>query len=292
MPMATVVENLEKMKAELQQLLEELVVNHSSIYRWNDPSSGFLNVSGDCKWKELGPTGRQIQSKLLEQYRRFNSMLRALLREQPQDTLQTFAKTEGTILATIEQNECTWSTTTEKPLRAAKEALAIQHGLVSRLYDSSTGQTCYVPDTNALLYNPDLETWRFKDIPSFSIILTPTVLSELDSLKINHRNEQVREKAEKLIRQIKEYARRGDIHEGAPLLRGISSILAIAIEPRMEKSLPWLDPSSKDDRFIASVIEVMHGRSRSPVITVTRDINVQNKAAFARMPFVEPPDQI
>jgi hypothetical protein len=169
MAIASVVENLEKMKTELQQLLEELVVNHSSIYRWNNPSSGFLNVSGDSKWKELEPTGRQIQSKLLEQYRRFNSILRALFREQPENTLKTFAETERTILATIEQNKYTWATTTEKPLREAKEALAIQYELVSRLYDSSTGQTCYVPDTNALLYNPNLETWRFKDILSFSI---------------------------------------------------------------------------------------------------------------------------
>ena len=118
------------------------------------------------------------------------------------------------------------------------------------------------------------------------------MLSELDSLKVNHHNEQVREKAEKLIRQIKEYGRRGDLHEGAPLRRGISSILAIATEPRMEVSLPWLDPGSKDDRFIASVIEVMRARSRSSVVAVTRDINVQNKAAFARLPFVEPPERV
>lgn len=120
MAIASVIKNLEEMKTELQQLLEELVVNHSSIYRWNNPSSGFLNVSGDSKWKELEPNGRQIQSKLLEQYRRFNSILRALFREQPQDTLKTFAETERTILATIEQNKYTWATTTEKPLREAK----------------------------------------------------------------------------------------------------------------------------------------------------------------------------
>jgi predicted ribonuclease YlaK len=60
----------------------------------------------------------------------------------------------------------------------------------------------------------------------------------------------------------------------------------------MEASLPWLDPSSKDDRFIASIIEVMRGRSRSPVVAVTRDINVQNKASFARLPIVEPPEPV
>lgn len=52
----------------------------------------------------------------------------------------------------------------------------------------------------------------------------------LDKLKVDHRSEIVRQKAEKLIRQIKEYRRRGKL-----------------------------------------------------------DLNLQNKAEFARVPFLEPP---
>jgi predicted ribonuclease YlaK len=58
----------------------------------------------------------------------------------------------------------------------------------------------------------------------------------------------------------------------------------------MEESLPWLDADNRDDRFIASAIEVMRARPRSAVVIVTRDLNLQNKAEFASLPFVEPPD--
>ncbi len=34
----------------------------------------------------------------------------------------------------------------------------------------------------------------------------------------------------------------------------------------------------------------MHQHPRTPVILVTRDINLQNKAEYAGLPFVEPPD--
>jgi predicted ribonuclease YlaK len=34
----------------------------------------------------------------------------------------------------------------------------------------------------------------------------------------------------------------------------------------------------------------MRQHPRTPVILVTRDINLQNKAEYAGLPFVEPPD--
>lgn len=109
-------------------------------------------------------------------------------------------------------------------------------------------------------------------------------------LKVNHRDVNVRDKAERLIRQIKEYRRRGSLMEGVPLQGGVSTVFAIPIEPKVEQSLPWLDPANADDRFLASALEIMRSRPRSPVALVTRDLNLQNKAEFARFPFIEPPD--
>jgi predicted ribonuclease YlaK len=120
--------------------------------------------------------------------------------------------------------------------------------------------------------------------------LTPTVLSELDQLKINHRNPDVRDKAERLIRQVKEYRRRGRLADGVPIVAGVSTLQTIATEPKLEDSLPWLDPANNDDRFIAAVLEVMRLRPRAPVVLISRDINLQNKAEFAGLPFVEPPE--
>jgi hypothetical protein len=66
--------------------------------------------------------------------------------------------------------------------------------------------------------------------------------------------------------------------------------MAIPVEPKTSDSLPWLDPTNLDDRLLASVIEVMRLNAHASVIVVTRDVNLQNKLEFARVPFVSPED--
>jgi len=289
--MRTVTDNLQEMASGIRGLLENLLLNHSSMYRWNKPGGPvvIISVRGDYAYQELGEAGRQIQAKLLEEYRCFHALLSVLLREQPKDSLKLLSESHSLLVQTIEQQQ-TWCKNTREALDKAVEALQTQLGLLKRLYDPSGGEPAYVLDTNALLYNSALETWTFAETPRFTLILVPAVLSELDALKINHRNEIVRGKAEALIRQIKEYRRRGNLTEGVPVVRDKVDILAIATEPDMKASLPWLDPENADDRFLAAAIEVMRSRPRSPVIIVSRDVNLQNKAEFARIPFVEPPE--
>ncbi|MGA3373731.1 MAG: PIN domain-containing protein, partial [Terracidiphilus sp.] len=97
------------------------------------------------------------------------------------------------------------------------------------------------------------------------------------------------------IRQLKEYRRRAvgkKLADGVDLVLGVSQVVTIATEPRMEESLPWLDPKNKDDQLLATVIEVMRMRPRSRVWLITGDINLQNKAEFANVPFMEPPDPV
>ena len=64
-----------------------------------------------------------------------------------------------------------------------------------------------------------------------------------------------------------------------------------ATEPDFKDTLPRLDPSVKDDRLLAACLEgSMREHPHSPVVLVTRDINLQNKARHAGIAFVEPPD--
>jgi len=118
----------------------------------------------------------------------------------------------------------------------------------------------------------------------------PAVLSELDELKINHRNEAVREKTKSLINKFKEYRRRGRLSDGVVLVNDVSTIMSLAIEPDFNNTLPWLSPDNNDDRLLCAIVEVMRSHPRSLVIIITADINLQNKAEFARLPFVEPPE--
>jgi len=290
--MRTVIDNLKEMVTEIQYLLKDLLHNHSSIYLWSKPDDFVIVISeyGNYAYNKLDDDGRQIQTNLLKKYRRFYALVTVLTQDQPKDTIIELSQADQILTSTIEQSR-TWCKTTTEAFDEANKALQTQQILLNRLYDPSQGEPTYVPDTNALLYNPKLENWKFSETPNFTLVLLPTVLSELDSLKINHRNEEVRKKAEKLIRMIKEYRRRGKLTAGVEIVKRKIKIQAMALEPRMESSLPWLDPENNDDRLLAGVIEVMRNRPRSLVMAVSRDINFQNKAEIASIPFVEPPEQ-
>jgi hypothetical protein len=287
----SVIDNMEEFSSEIEGLLGELILEHSTIYRWNDDrynSVVIISVHGDYGYRELAEPGRQLQSRLLTAYRHFLSLLQVLLKGAAQDALSKLEETSTILMRTVEQEE-TWSKTTDEALQEAVEALRAQTALLKRLFSPAAGNAILVPDTNALLFNTFLERWRFPELGPFTLALTPTVLSELDSLKIEHRNEGVRGKAEGLISQIKEFRRRGRLTDSVILVRGVSSVFAVATEPEMDVSLPWLDRSNNDDRFLASVLEIMRSNPRSIVAGVSRDINLANKAEFAHIPFIEPP---
>ena len=201
-----------------------------------------------------------------------------------------FSELDHAVTNPIEQNRDPWQGDLAAIGNKAKESLDGQIELLTGLYDSSEGEALVVADTNALLFNPSLEKWQFADYSPFTIVLTPSVISELDQHKVNHKVETVRQKAESLIRRIKDYRRRGNILQGVPLVKGVSQVRALALEPSFGASLSWLDAANNDDRLIASMIDVMREHCRSDVVLVTRDLNLQNKAEFAGLPYVEPPD--
>ena len=289
--MQTVADNLQEMAAEIENLLEKLLLNQSSIYQrfvTNDRSPTVIGLNLYA-YQDLGEKGRQIQGKLLERYRRFYSLLATLLSEQPKDTLQTLSRLDKKLTETIEQQP-TDHKTVQEALEEAKRLLIGQVALLKRLYDVSAGEPVYVLDTSALIHNPNLEKWAFADTPRFTLVLLPTVLAELDSLKTEHHNRDVRDKAKKIIRMMKEYSRRGSLADGVPLVKGRSSVVAIAVDPDMSTTLPWLHSDVPDDRILANTIEIMRSRPRTPVVLITADFNLQNKASFARIPALDPPD--
>lgn len=273
---------------EISDLLATLILKHSRISQWNYPGSIVL-TSTNFKWEPLSQEGIQLQSKAFEEYRHFCSLMRVMLAEQPDHTKRKFDKSEKIVTEIINQQKTSSPNITEAYQHVRSE-LAKQVAFIDGLYDSSSGTYIIVPDTNALLYNPDLDKWTFDAFDRFTIVLTPTVLSELDHHKINHRNEDVRKKANSLIGRIKDYRRRGRLADGVPIKTGKITLMAVAKEPNFSNTLPWLDSSSTDDRYLASYLEIMRAFPSSITILVTRDINLQNKAELARVPFMEPPD--
>jgi len=276
----------EVVKADLTSFIHDFGALH-----YSDPDLGTLYVvrGGDFFWDELPEAGRRLQAKLLEAYGHFTQLLETLLVGQAADTLRETRRAHDVVERLITLHGPEVSTDRERPLAAALAAIDAQVALLGRLY-AATEDPIVVPDTNALLYNPDLDAWEFDGLSKFTIVLTPPVLTELDRHKVNHRVAGVRQRAGKLVNQVKEYRRRGRLVDGVTIRADRSTLRTVATEPRMDESLPWLDPENADDRLLASFIEVMRAHPRSVALLITRDVNLQNKLEFAGLPFAEPPE--
>jgi PIN domain len=274
----------EALRAGIAELAARSTVTH-----FNPVTDSVVWFGPTGEWSELDLDRLRLQSRVLEDYQRFFETLQVLLRPQPANALADLAEADGEIRAFL-QRETTFRKTAQEAGEYALEAIAKQAELLQRLHDVGGGTDIFLPDTNALLHNPALEDWVFDSSSTFELVLSPAILIELDELKINRRNEDVRAKAETLISRIKGYRTRGQLTAGVPLRKSVSAIRLLAAEPRMNDSLSWLDPTNRDDRFLASTIEVIRQHPRSAVTIVTRDIKLQNKAELARLPFVEPPD--
>lgn len=263
----------------------------SGIHRerdYGDSGVVFINTDGKYWWNELDIEARRIQDRVMEDYRQYRDLVQVLIRGLPADGLTEFKQADDEVTKHVEQQRATWAESVQEAKTKTLEAVDAIQGLLERLY-SVEGETIIVPDTNALLLAPALDQWGFDWCERFTLIFTPTVLSELDELKIAHKNPDVRAKAERMIRQIKELGRRGDLRVGVPVVTGKITAQSLAVEPRVSESLPWLDAANNDDRLLASVVELIRRNVRAIVAIVTADINLQNKASHARIPAVEPP---
>src|SRR6185312_5241783 len=107
-----------------------------------------------------------------------------------------------------------------------------------------------VADTSTLLDRPDLQDWRL-DGGAWTVVLVPQVLSELDERK---RDTRTAEAAQKVIRQIDEFGRRGDTFAGVPLA-GKLRLREVPRSPDMAATLPWLRADTPDDVIVAAALE-------------------------------------
>jgi hypothetical protein len=251
--------------------------------------SGIAFIGPTRYWAELDVDQRRLQAKALDAYRRYEPILGALLQGQPPELTDRAKEAHQTLAEILEQGGSTWYRTGQEAVDAAGRALDTQLELLSFLDGGGADdEVIMVPDTNALLRRPELDEWTF-GAGRFTLLLLPQVLRELDEQKMRATRPELRETAESVIRRIKDLAGRGSLQAGVTLRRDKSTVRSIATEPNMEETLEWLDPTSGDDRIIAGMIDAMRRFPRSTVVLVTTDVNLQNKAAFAALPFVEPP---
>jgi len=289
MDVVTISEYLEKFSDDIKnELVNSFLGRHSGIYQWHYPDGSIIYLGGEYKFNDLDVEGKRLQSKLLKDFEKLSSLLTVLFSKETSEILSAIEKATSIINKYINQDEHLFHNNLNKIQQEVKDEFEKICEGIKCLYDSTSGKLLVVPDTNALISYPDIEQWSIGTEEVIHIVLIPTILSELDALKIDgKKSEEVRKKAKKLIKKIKEYIRRGDTEAGVDVVKGKIKLITVALEPDFSWTLPWLDKDNNDDRAVASFLEVVRKHSRSKVFFVTGDVNLMNKLSYARLPYLD-----
>ncbi len=155
--------------------------------------------------------------------------------------------------------------------------------------DGAVQETFGVPDTSAIIDAPDLEMYLgVVGVAELEIVLVPGLLAELDALKDQGKNQEIRQKARSAVRAIKDLRSRGSLVERVDLTPGVR-VISRPLEPTFARLPAGLDPTIPDDRILGSALELQREHPASAVVLVTGDVNLQTKAELGGLPFVEPP---
>jgi rRNA maturation endonuclease Nob1 len=163
-----------------------------------------------------------------------------------------------------------------------REAVDAQLGVIEQLPQAQgSEEALFVPDTNALIYQPAMEQWNVGG--AATIVVLPQVIAELDSKK---QDPTIGSKADSLIRRFKEFDRRGDTLTGVKLA-GAVRFREVAHDASFAGAPSWLSEGNADDRILVGALELAQRELTSRVILVTRDRNMQNKARRLQLAYVD-----
>jgi hypothetical protein len=247
-------------------------------------------VGPDFHFGERSASQRATQLTLKREYETVFEILRVILRKAPKDLAGQLEQADKSFRHWLELDG-SWSVGPNQVENAnqAKEAAKPLEQILNVLDAVGKDEMILVPDTNSLLSTADPTKYRqVAGQNSFVFMLLPTVLGELDRLKIEHRNEDVREKARKIITRIKGWRTQGSLAAGVTVDKSIT-VKTSHSEPDMRNTVSWLDATNDDDRIIASVLALQGENSSALVILVSGDINIQNKADAALIETIEGP---
>jgi PIN domain len=286
--METTIGNIVNQLNSLQTEMSDLLLKHSVIYQISYDDDFITHLGPKYGYRPLQPEFVSVQDRL---YKRFSLQMEIntnLLADSNERHKQDSKKLIGNIKEIL-NHESTYSRTVEDENKKLVQYFTDLKTMIENLYPFISIEPILIPDTNALYANPDIESWTFEEFDSFTLAITPSVLADLDRHKMEHRVEEIKKKALKLINKVKEYRRRGNLAEGVMVIKDKIQLFTIATEPDFSKTFSWLDKGNSDDRLIAETLEIIRMHAGRPVALVTADINLQNKCEHAQIIFYEPP---
>lgn len=279
------VDELEAIEADFTGIVQGSTIRRSQL---NDSPGGVVFVGfPDFYWQahEFVAERTAVLRVLNDWLALFELLHRGALPE----TRERIEKAEHQLRIWLERDGSDHSVprTTAEALNIAAQTFNEFRALVA-LATTGERETLVVPDTNVLLRNPGVETYAdVVGTDRYTAVLVPAVMAELDDLKDRGRTPDLRESATRAVRRIKGLRDRGALHVGVRVA-GQVNLRAEARDLVPTDILNWLRPEVADDRILAASLDLQARAPASVVVLLTADLNLQNKAAVARMPFAEP----
>ena len=264
----------------------DALLDVSTVEERFERGSGVI-VPYPWRWGALEPSERPLLGEAQERVQEWLTSARRVFVTSGPEHVRDFDDAASTLRTAVDRSSGGHGPSAgdlEGARRYVHQALDHQLALLDELPAAHRpALTMVVPDTNALIADPDLERWV---IPEPATIVVPAqVVSELDCKKQDPR---IGQKASSLINRFKEYGRRGDTRRGVRLA-GDRFFRELALHPDMTE-LPGLDPMHADDRILASALMLAQQELTSAVVAITRDRNVFNKARQLELPAVDVAD--
>lgn len=293
----TLAENLEEVLSEIVSTMEQLL-DRSTIDYVPDRAAResarygvvFLGLI-DGAWGALDDRQRQLQRQILELWDPWFEQMRLLFSGDTQEAQRTIEDAAKQVAAWIHRSGHEFlipRTITEakvvfrkmvEPLYAALRSLEVENGAVVA-----------IPDTNVLIRTPDVTIYgAVLGTSEYVVLFVPGVLGELDEHKVNHRNPEVRAKAQSMSGRIKGWRNQGDLAKGVRV-KGDVWARVEGKEPDFSKTLSWLQPDVVDDRIIATILELQRRHPGDRIVLLTGDTLMLAKADAASVPTADTPD--
>lgn len=279
---------IEKLKTQIDNIgiIVDIMLDNSSIYYHDSNANSNILVLGVSKY-HWDKKDEKSQIKIKQEYNTFYSNFELLLHKATPPILRKIKDANNRIINLIEQKRAPSS------IESGKESFRKYTNVFKdflELLNQNDNRIIILPDTNSLIQYPDpIEYKKIANTDKFDLVILPTVLFELDKLKISHRSEDFRKKVKSVIKRFKGYRKQGNVLLGVKVNKTII-VKMIATEPNFDKTLNWLDPKNNDDRIIANALELQINKPSDNVIFVSADINFQNKAELANLTIYDTDD--
>ena len=152
---------------------------------------------------------------------------------------------------------------------------------------------CFL-DTNVFLHFQLFDTvdWlSVLDAQNVFLMLTTTVIEELDNHKDDHKNPGRKKRAREILSRLKDVLPKTTAGNPVLLKQGIT-LLEVLDEPTVKWEELRLDPQKADDYIIASIISFRELHPSADIRFITEDFPAQRKALRRNIKVVDPENKI